>query len=226
MGVRAANSANDQPALSVRFPPIWGHIVPLTQYVTALLEAKGRSDGSDRVSLVVHELLENAVKYGDPANEVKLEVSAEPGQPITIRVTNRAHPSRVTVLERELRRTRGLAPQEAFTKALERLTQLPEGSTMLGLARVALESELDVQALDGAVVVTARIDTSLARTAHAGKKPVGSARAESAPMSSPDGRARELAPSNASQTRRVDRPPSGSISAVSVGTGARGPGRK
>lgn len=224
MGVKAANSANDQPALSVRFPPVWGHIVPLTQYVTALLEAKGRSDGSERVSLVVHELLENAVKYGDPANEVKLEVSADAGQPITIRVTNRAHPSRLTVLERELRRTRGLAPQEAFTKALERLTQLPEGSTMLGLARVALESEFDVQSVDGVVVVTARIDTSLARTAHAGKKTIGAARTDNAPMSSPDGKARELPAGNTSQTRRVDRSPSGSMSAV--GSSSRGPGRK
>jgi len=30
---------------------------------------ENRVDGAERVGIVVHELLENAVKYGDPASE-------------------------------------------------------------------------------------------------------------------------------------------------------------
>ncbi|HVW28740.1 MAG TPA: hypothetical protein VHC69_25415 [Polyangiaceae bacterium] len=145
--------------LAVRFPPIWTHIQPLAVYVGAVLEMKGRSDSADRVAIVANELIENAVKYGDPASEVTFELFVDAGLGIVVRVTNKAHPSRVAILERELKRNTTTNPREAFARALERLQHLPEGSTMLGLARVTLEAELSVETAANVVIATARMDT-------------------------------------------------------------------
>jgi hypothetical protein len=208
-------SGQESPTFAVRFPPVWNHVAQVASYLNTLLEVKGRADGADRVGIVVHELLENAVKYGDPASEVKVEVFAEAGNAISIQVTNKAHRSRIGILERELRRNRSKTPQEAFARALERLQHLPEGSTMLGLARVALEATLDVRMTDDLVVCTARIDTGLSRSTHNINKNSGAAAEgpESAPVESrknlvlgpPTADPRDVeASTSTSLTRRID----------------------
>jgi len=202
VGVKAQEPALGAPTATVQFPPVWRHIQPLSAYVAALLDAKGRSDATERVTIVVHELIENAVKYGDPASEVKFELFADAGQAVVVRVSNKAHPSRVAILEREVRRNAATNPREAFARALERLQHLPEGSTMLGLARVSLEAELAVDTTTNGVVATAKIDTNSARTSAPFVK--GGARdAIRAEPESAAGRPRERGPS-VSQTRRVD----------------------
>ena len=77
---------------------------------------------------------------------------------------NKAHPSRVTILEREFHRTRGDSAREAFARALQRLQKLPNGTTMLGLARIATESTLQVDVSGDRVTVTARIETATNRS--------------------------------------------------------------
>ena len=157
MGMSGERS-DDEPGLVVRLAPIWDQIDPLRQYVSVWITAKGSKDSAERAGLVVQELLENAVKYGDPKSDVEVSISmSRSGQSIDIRVKNWAHPSRLAILEREISRNRANDPREAFARALERLNRLPEGSSMLGLARVGLESNLDVQIGPGFVVTTARI---------------------------------------------------------------------
>lgn len=188
------------PTVAVRFPPIWTHIQPLSTYAGALLEAKGKGNAAERVAIVVNELLENAVKYGDPAGEVTFELFADAGQAIVVRVTNKAHPSRVAILERELKRNATANPKEAFARALERLQHLPEGSTMLGLSRVALEAELGIDTTANVVVATAKIDTSVVRTSvPLAKGPAKDARADG----DADSQQPREAGSAVSQTRRA-----------------------
>ena len=171
--MKSSDLTTSAATLAVRFPPVWTHIQPLAVYVAAVLEMRNRSDSADRVAIVANELIENAVKYGDPASEVTFELFVEMGQAIVVRVTNKAHPSRVAILERELKRNTTTSPREAFARALERLTHLPEGSTMLGLARVTLEAELSVETAANVVIATARMDTSAVRaSAPSGKSPV------------------------------------------------------
>lgn len=230
MGLRGGDAGPDVPVLAVRFPPIWSHIAPLATYIGAVLEVQKRADAADRVAIVAHELLENAVKYGDPASEVKLDVFTA-GQSLIIRVTNKAHPSRIGILEREVRRNRATTPQEAFTKALERLQHLPEGSTMLGLSRVGLEANLAIETLGGLVVATATIDTNAARAGalNANKVPVNQPGRNEA---GPESRMLDRTGSNISQTRRVDGTKSGSsqsnstLGAVGNGDPSRGSNRR
>jgi hypothetical protein len=93
-------------------------------------------------------------------SEVDFEVHlGDLGQTIEIRVTNKAHPSRAAILEREFQRTRGDS-KVAFARALQRSNRLPEGTTLLGLARIAMESAVGIEVRGDRVVITARIESS------------------------------------------------------------------
>jgi len=149
----------DSLALFARFPPHWNHIEPLRQYVDVCVRARTRNGAAERAGIVVQELLENAVKYGDPASEIEMEVHmSDTGQGIDVRVANKAHPSRVAILEREFTRTKNDTAPAAFARALQRLQRLPEGTTMLGLARIAMDAALQMEVDGDRVVITARVE--------------------------------------------------------------------
>jgi anti-sigma regulatory factor (Ser/Thr protein kinase) len=153
-----AEAPGERPGFSIRLVPTWEQIEPLRVYLGAWLRSRAPADAIDRAGLVIQELLENAVKYGDPAIDIELSVQvSRGGNFIDVRVTNHAHPSRIAILERELKRARENDPQEAFTRAIERLQKLPKGTSMLGLSRVALESTLEYEVGRGSVTVIARI---------------------------------------------------------------------
>ena len=143
-------------SLTVQFLPSWGEIEPLRAY----LESCARNQTvalSERTGMVVQELLENAVKYGDPATAVELRVTMSPGRKtIEIVVSNRAHPSRVTLLQKEFDRI-GAAPKDAFNSALQRLPKLPPGTSMLGLSRIAMEAAVRLKVERDIVTIEASI---------------------------------------------------------------------
>lgn len=146
--------------LFVRFPPKWNHIEPLRQYIDLAARGRGYNGAADKLNIVAQELLENAVKYGDPSSEVELELrfleSLKSGG-IEIRVSNKAHPSRLALLDKEYQRTRAEPAREAFAKALQRTQRLPEGATMLGLSRIAMEASLTLEVSGDRVVLIARV---------------------------------------------------------------------
>jgi hypothetical protein len=143
----------------VRFSPQWEKIEPLRQYVVAM--AGGAGDKvADRVGIVLQELLENAVKYGDAVGhiEVDLAVSSLRKQ-AEIRVGNRAQASRIALLKKEYDAIRGggETANAAFARALQRLQRLPQGTTMLGLSRIAMESDLSLEIRGDQVLMIAKI---------------------------------------------------------------------
>lgn len=142
--------------LAVQFLPSWGEIEPLRAYVESC--ARNQTVAlSERTGMVVQELLENAVKYGDPGTSVELRVSMSPGRKaIEIVVSNRAHPSRVTLLQKEFERI-DAAPKDAFNTALQRLPKLPPGTSMLGLSRIAAEASIRLKVERDIVTVAASI---------------------------------------------------------------------
>ncbi|HKP61338.1 MAG TPA: hypothetical protein VJV78_31635, partial [Polyangiales bacterium] len=122
---------------------------------------KTRSDqaSADKVSIVVSELLENAIKYGIPSSEVEFELSiARDGSGVEVRVRNRAMPTRLAVLQREFQRVAGDTASASFNRALQRLQKLPAGASMLGLSRVAMEATLQLEVAEDRVSITARLE--------------------------------------------------------------------
>jgi hypothetical protein len=48
--------------------------------VASVLEVKGKGNAAESVAIVANELLENAVKYGDPVSEVTARPVAPSGR--------------------------------------------------------------------------------------------------------------------------------------------------
>jgi len=144
-------------ALTVQFLPSWNEIDPLRAYIESC--ARNLTAAlSERTGMVAQELLENAVKYGDPSTPIELRLTMSPGRKtIEIVVSNRAHPSRVSLLQKEFDRIGAGSAKDAFSTALQRLAKLPPGTSMLGLARIAMEAAILLKVERDVVTVEASI---------------------------------------------------------------------
>jgi anti-sigma regulatory factor (Ser/Thr protein kinase) len=106
-----------------------------------------------RVSLAVHELLENAAKYATSSN-TELAVRCDlDGAAATIRVTNQAAPAHIDRLRTCVADIQAAPEPFAHYQNLMRRTVTLEDESGLGLARIRAEGELhlDLQ-IEGNVV--------------------------------------------------------------------------
>jgi two-component sensor histidine kinase len=127
----------------------------------------GDPDVLFRVSLAVHELLENAAKYA-VGEKVELSVHFEPvGSATSIKLTNQTtleHLARLRLSIDEIRTSQ--QPFALYQSLMRRTSRLKEGSG-LGLARIRAESELDLSLeIDGAMVTITANSPSPERRAH------------------------------------------------------------
>ena len=117
----------------------------------ALEKALDDLDAVSRAAMTVHELVENAAKYGS-GGPIDLRVEFE-GADITIEVTNRATPDAQGTLRAAFAEME-MAPSvlDHYQALLRRAARRTTGSG-LGLARVAFEGEMAIAArFDGDVI--------------------------------------------------------------------------
>jgi anti-sigma regulatory factor (Ser/Thr protein kinase) len=113
-------------------------------------------DGTSRVALATHELLENAVKYSmDGETTIRIEVASD-GQPrqVAILLRNRAEASHVAAIRELVDGIKNAPDAFAFyQQLLVRKARTKTGSG-LGLARICAEGEMTVElrVLEGDVV--------------------------------------------------------------------------
>jgi anti-sigma regulatory factor (Ser/Thr protein kinase) len=135
--------------LTVYLPARWSNVRPVVEFVSFTVASRLGAEPAARASMATHELLENAVKYGDLWRDIALEVVVEPSGTFEIRVVNRAVQSRISILQKEIRRLDTLGAEEGLVDAMKRAARLPQGCSMLGLARLRLEArvtlEFDIQ---------------------------------------------------------------------------------
>jgi hypothetical protein len=141
----------------------------------AVLFADGELDQS--VGMVVGELLENAIKYGDwehgGTRSVTLRVTGNEHK-VWVEVSNPVageHQSVRTFFEVIQRLTSYSSPQEAYEASLQRVITAENAATQsrLGLARIIYEAnaKLAAECLDGVLCVHAEVPAKLASSVKA-----------------------------------------------------------
>lgn len=130
--------------MEVEFPPDWRVLHDLRLFVNKLVSTVADSDElAERVSMVVTELAENAVKYATSESAlVRLRV-----QPTTTGIRceteNAASPRNIADLQKTLDAVNEGEAEEAYAKALiAACDELTSSSSKVGLARIRTEGRM------------------------------------------------------------------------------------
>jgi hypothetical protein len=149
-----------EPLVFVRVRPAWTCIDSLREFCGSLCEATFRSKSlADRARLVIHETLENAVKYStsDAHNQLDLTIWTD-GETIEISVGSRPDPEHLSRFRAELSKLYAVDAKQAYLAAFRRAAAAPGQTSKLGLARIRYEAEVDLTVVEeegGRIRVTA-----------------------------------------------------------------------
>jgi hypothetical protein len=147
----------DSGYFELHFRPTIGLVTVVRRFVTSFYERLLRDpEGTSRVALTTHELLENSVKYAkDGETQLRIDVERATGR-VRIRLRNRADPVHVAAIREILDGIRDTGdPMQFYQDLLVRKVRDDESSTGgLGLARICAEADMEISfEVDGDVVV-------------------------------------------------------------------------
>jgi len=130
--------------MEVEFPPDWRVLRDLRAFVTKLVVTVADSEEvAQRVSMVVTELAENAVKYAN-SNSSIVRLRVEPtAEGIRCESENEATPTHIEELERTLEQVNEGDPFDAYARALTAACDDTNAtSSRVGLARIRHEGKM------------------------------------------------------------------------------------
>jgi hypothetical protein len=146
-------SAELRPIVFMRFRPAWAYIDGIREFGQFFCATTfGVTDLADRARVVIHEALENAVKYSTNSPESELEfVIQSLGDTLEISVTSIPDAAHLSRLREELAGIHALSPEQAYLAAFLRASEEPDASSRLGLARIRYEGgvELSIHEQEG-----------------------------------------------------------------------------
>jgi signal transduction histidine kinase len=151
----------DKPTgLHLRFPKEWDQLEVVRESCGFFARAAYRDVlVGQRVALVVHELVENAIKYASP-DEDRVEVDVQGGpQEFEVAVWNKSSDEHVGTLLGVLEELEKSDPAEVYATAMRRVAgQDAQASSRLGLARIVHEARVRLAAdfRRGAMCLVAR----------------------------------------------------------------------
>jgi hypothetical protein len=127
----------------VTFPPHWEHIDPLRDFIVQHARLRLGDELSERIQTVAQELIENAIKYGDPSEEPEITLSVDSLGHFELATKNRAVGSRISLLKQAFASARN--PRDDLVTAMKRAPTLPPSQVMLGLPRIRSEADVHLE---------------------------------------------------------------------------------
>jgi len=142
-----------QPAyFELNFRPNVALVSVVRRFVTEFYQRfLSDPDGTSRVALATHELLENAVKYSkDGETTIRIEVEQTTPKTVRIQLRNRAEAANIAAIREVLDGVAKASDSFAFYQTLIAQKAKRRDGSGLGLARICAEGEMRVtyQVLD------------------------------------------------------------------------------
>ncbi len=131
--------------MELEFPPDWRVLRDLRTFVNKLVVTVAEStELAHRVSMVVTELAENAVKYSDENSSI-VRLRVEPTTTgIRCESENKASASHIDELKKTLASVNEGDAEDAYAQALTRSVESDSGSRV-GLARIRHEGQMEIR---------------------------------------------------------------------------------
>ena len=148
------------PLASVRLTSGLDIVSDVRAFVYAYSQKRYTKIVGERAGLAAHELLENALAFAAIGTEIEFGLSENTErETLEVQVSNAAIPSRIERLVRRLVEIRDKGPQQVYHAALHEMMTGVRSRSMLGLARLAHEGQvtLEATAADDRVTVCASV---------------------------------------------------------------------
>jgi hypothetical protein len=143
--------------VELRFKPLWLYVDEVREFCGFFARATFEDEAvGDRVGLVVHELIENAIRYGDE-KELELRMERSEGT-VVIRVANTTSDEHARKLAAIFSEMMTVPTADAYARAMQSAASRPSIESGLGLPRIRCEGqvELELEVEPGRVCITAR----------------------------------------------------------------------
>jgi hypothetical protein len=134
----------------MRFRPAWTYIDGIREFGRFFCQHTFDVPGvPERATTILQETLENAVKYSSPSvdSEVELALAVEEDC-LIVTITSTPAPEHLGVLREELELLNAQSPEQAYIAAFERAANDERGRSRIGLARVRLEGNAELQLVE------------------------------------------------------------------------------
>ncbi len=138
---------NSERLIYVRFRPAWAYLDGVREFCRFFCATTFENEEvAERMTVVVQEALENAVRYSNTkGNDLEISVESD-GTNIEVAIESEPGPGHLERLRAELAQLNAMAPEEAYAMALQRAAEATvEGLRGFGLARILYEGKMDLR---------------------------------------------------------------------------------